>query len=54
MMTSEEKSNFKAYLRAATDAQVQGVYDKEKAAGREDEMELALDEADRRGITLDR
>lgn len=53
-MTAQEKANFKGYLHNCTDAQVQGVYDKEKAAGREDEMELALDEADRRGIVLDR
>lgn len=52
-MTAQEKTNFKAYLRNCTDAQVQVVYDKEKAAGREEEMELAIAEAERRGITLD-
>lgn len=53
-MTSQEKASFESYLRSCTDTQVQGVYDKEKAAGREDEMELALAEADRRGLDLDR
>lgn len=52
-LAATEKTNFKAYLRNCTDAQVQGVYDKEKAAGREDEMELAVAEAERRGISLD-
>lgn len=53
-MTTQERQNFKAYLRNCTNNQVQGVYDKEKAAGREEEMELAVDEADRRGIPLNR
>jgi hypothetical protein len=35
-----------------SDAQVQGVYDKEKQAQREEEMELAQEEARYRGITL--
>lgn len=52
-MTSQERKNFKEYLRNCTNAQVQGVYDKEKAAGREEEMELAIEEAERRGISLD-
>ncbi|MBG6083195.1 hypothetical protein [Rubrivivax gelatinosus] len=51
-MTKQERDDFRSYLRACTDAQVQGVYEKEKAAGREEELELAQAEADRRGITL--
>lgn len=53
-MTKQERDNFKAYLRACSDNQVQGVYDKEKAANRSEEMELAVAEAERRGIELNR
>lgn len=53
-MDSKERENFRQYLRNCTDRQVQGVYDKEKAAGREEEMDLAVAEAERRGIDLER
>jgi hypothetical protein len=45
--------DFRAYLAACTDRQVQGVYNKEKAAGREAYAELAVAEAERRGIQLE-
>lgn len=43
---------FGGFLRNATDRQVQGIYSKEKAAGRTEYAELAVDEAKRRGIDL--
>lgn len=52
-MEKNERENFRGYLRNCTDAQVRGVYEKEKAAGREEEMELAQAEADRRGISIE-
>lgn len=51
-MTRNEKNEFRQYLRQCTDAQVQGVYDKERAAGRREEAKLAIEEADRRGMDL--
>ena len=53
-MNKQEREEFKGYLNNCTDRQVQGVYDKEKAAGRQEEMELAEAEAERRGISLER
>lgn len=52
-MTSKDKANFQAYLEACTDRQVQGVYEKERAAGRRGYANLAKVEAARRGIPLD-
>lgn len=51
-MTEQERNEFRGYLKNCTDAQVQGVYDKEKGAGRREEMGLAVAEAERRGIQL--
>jgi len=45
--------DFRGFLRNASDSQVQGIYDKERHAGRNDYAELAAAEADRRGISLD-
>jgi hypothetical protein len=53
-MNVDDMRDFRGYLKQCTDAQVQGVYDKEHAAGREDYAELAVAEAERRGIELDR
>jgi hypothetical protein len=52
-ITASDMREFSGYLRNCTDRQVQGVYDKEKAADREEYAELAKLEADRRGIHLD-
>lgn len=49
-MNASDMKDFNGYLRNCTDSQVRGVYEKEKAAGREDYAELAKMEADRRGI----
>ena len=49
-MTSADKKDFRLYLRQCTDAQVLGVYEKEKAAGRRAYAELARDEQARRGL----
>lgn len=51
-MTPTERENFNLYLRQCSDAQVQGVYEKEKAAGRQEEQLMAIEEAKRRGIPL--
>jgi hypothetical protein len=51
-MTEQEQDEFRGYLENCTNNQVQGVYDKEKAAGRREEMALAVAEAKRRGIEL--
>ncbi len=53
-MTKQDRDEFKLYLRQCTDRQVQGVYDKESQAGRDDYAELAENEADRRGIILEK
>jgi hypothetical protein len=53
-MNAEDMREFRGYLKNCTDRQVQGVYDREKAAGRDDYAELAIAEAERRGIELDR
>jgi hypothetical protein len=52
-ITAEEMRDFRGYLRNCTDRQVRGVYDKEREAGRMEYAELALAEAERRGILLD-
>jgi hypothetical protein len=52
-MKTDERKDFRLYLRQCSDAQVVGVYEKERAAAREDEVDLAEQEAERRGITLD-
>lgn len=52
-MTQKDRQEFRLFLQQATDRQIQGVYDKEHAAGREDYAYLAIDEAYRRGILLE-
>ncbi len=52
--TKAEREDFAGYLRNCTDAQVQGVYDKEKAANRRVYAELAVQEAAARKIELTR
>ena len=52
-MPPAERREFSCYLRAYTNRQVQGVYDKETAAGRQDYADLAVIEAERRSITID-
>lgn len=51
-MNKKDKNEFRAYLRQCTDRQVQGVYEKERDAGREDYAELAKDEGHRRNIHI--
>jgi hypothetical protein len=53
-ITAKDIREFNAYLQQCTDRQVQGVYDKEKAAGRDEYVALAEAEAQRRGIILER
>lgn len=52
-MNANDMREFRGYLKQCTDRQVQGVYDKESEAGRDDYAELAIAEAERRGIILD-
>lgn len=53
-LTASDIREFSGYLHNCSDQQVQGVYDKEKAAGRLAYAELAVREATRRGIPLAR
>lgn len=53
-MNKEDREDFKLYLRGCTDRQVQGVFSKETHYNRPDYAELAENEAERRGITLDK
>ena len=53
MLSARDVREFRGFLRNATDRQVQGIYDKEKGAGRDDYAELAVAEAERRGIVLE-
>jgi len=50
MITADDIREFSSYLRQCTDAQVRGVYDKEKKAGRDEYVALAEVEAERRGL----
>jgi hypothetical protein len=49
-ITADDIRQFAGYLRNCTDAQVRGVYDKEKTAGRDHYVALAEIEAERRGL----
>lgn len=49
-MTDQERKEFARYLRNCTDQQVVGVWEKERAAGRDDYAALAVAEAGRRDI----
>lgn len=54
-MNAKDMREFNAYLRQCTDAQVRGVYEKEKNRGGDGDeyAELARAEADRRGVELE-
>jgi hypothetical protein len=52
-MDADDMREFRGYLKQCSDRQVQGVYDKEREAGRDDYAELAVAEAERRGITIE-
>jgi hypothetical protein len=51
-MTKRDEAEFRQYLRQCTNAQVRGVYEKERNAGRADYAWLAQQEAAQRGIEL--
>ncbi|HSX22282.1 MAG TPA: hypothetical protein VLE97_05855 [Gaiellaceae bacterium] len=53
MASAQDIREFRGFLRNATDRQVQGIYEKERRAGRDDYAELAVAEAERRGLFLD-
>lgn len=50
--SNKDKAEFKAFCIKASNAQLQGIYDKEKSARRTQYAALAAAEAWRRGITL--
>lgn len=52
-ISQRERDDFAQYLRQCSDAQVQGVFEKERAARRQVYTNLARLEATRRGITLE-
>jgi len=49
-MTRDETADFRQYLVQCTDAQVLGVLEKEREAGRKTEIRLAKEEAKKRGL----
>lgn len=49
-MTTRARKVFRQYLQACTDAQVLGVLEKERAAGRQEYAELAQQEAEHRNL----
>ena len=52
MVTATDIREFNSYLQTCTDAQVAGVYEKERLAGRDDYAALAEVAASTRGIDL--
>jgi len=52
-VSAQDIRDFRGFLSNASDAQVQGIYEKERSAGREEYAELAVAEAEKRGISLD-
>ena len=49
-MKAKDIQEFVLYLRNCTDRQVQGVYDKEREAGRDEYALMAFVEMEKRGI----
>ncbi|WP_157641872.1 hypothetical protein [Burkholderia ubonensis] len=49
-MSAQDRREFNAYLRNCTDRQVQGVLEKEQAAGRKGYSDLAQAELEHRGL----
>lgn len=52
-LSAKDIREFRGFLKNASDRQVQGIYDKEMSAGREEYAELAVAEAETRGIDLE-
>lgn len=51
--TAKDLREFREFLRNATDRQLQGIYDKEYAAGRDEYVVLTEAEAERRSVQLE-
>lgn len=51
-ISKEDRKDFARFLRDSTNSQLQGVYEKERTANRDEYADLAVAEAERRGITL--
>jgi hypothetical protein len=51
-VTARDRQEFEDFCRQATDAQLRGIYEKEKAAGRHLYAKLAENEAYRRGVEV--
>jgi hypothetical protein len=52
-IAAQDIREFRSFLGNASDSQVQGIYEKEKRAGRDEYAELAVVEAASRGLSLD-
>lgn len=52
-VSAQDIREFRGFLQGASDSQVQGIYEKERRAGRDEYAELAVAEAGHRGINLD-
>jgi hypothetical protein len=52
-MTKDEQDNFKLFCEQATDAQLQGIYDKERKAGRDEERRIVVRVASARNVMLE-
>lgn len=52
-MTDKDRKEFVAYLRACTDNQIVGVYEKERRGHRSEYVFLVQLEAQRRGVFLE-
>lgn len=51
-MDADDMRDFRQYLKQCTAGQVQGVYERETDSGRADYAELAIAEAEARGIEI--
>ena len=52
-MTAQDIREFNAYLHGCTDIQIEGVFEKEHEAGRDEYVALVEAEAARRGMILE-
>lgn len=52
VLTAQNIRSFSAFLDNASDKQLQGIYDRERAAGRAAYVELVKNEARSRGVDL--
>lgn len=53
-MTKRDADEFRAFCLSATDRQLQGIYEKEKLAGRTGYVQIALTVAHERAVSIHR